>query len=94
MCGVTLLNKATDRLKREYGLELKVGIEIEFNIYRKVFKAGSNSQTDYALEPIESNTYACANALISLEDDFVEIASQLEAVGITIEAFHKECGKG
>ena len=26
------------------------------------------------LEPIESNTYACANALISLEDDFIEIA--------------------
>jgi glutamine synthetase len=40
MCGVTLLNKATERLKKEYGLELKVGIEIEFNVYRKVFKAG------------------------------------------------------
>jgi glutamine synthetase len=26
------------------------------------------------LEPIESNTYACANSLISLEDDFIEIA--------------------
>ena len=43
MCGVTLLNKATERLKRDHALELMVGIEIEFNLYRKVFKAGSNS---------------------------------------------------
>jgi hypothetical protein len=74
MCGVTLLNKATERLKRDHALELMVGIEIEFNLYRKVFKAGSNNITDYTLEPVESNTYACANSLITLEDDFIEIA--------------------
>lgn len=82
-CPRGLLRKACQELRSQYGLELRVGVEIEFILLKK-------DGTKY--EPIENGTYSTINALSLYEDDLLEINRQLKQAGIKVEQIHKEAG--
>lgn len=54
-CTRTLLSKACKQLKEEFGLELKVGVELEFFLFKKT--------ADGYYIPAETGTYGVLNAL-------------------------------
>lgn len=53
-------------MKREFGYTVKVGIELEFII----FKGRDNNGK---LIPVETNNYSSFPSLLLIQDDFIEI---------------------
>jgi glutamine synthetase len=85
LCPRTLLKRACADLKARFGYEMKVGIEVEFFLFKK---------EDGKFKPFETNTYLNINSLAKVHQDFNEISRQLKSLGVTVEHIHKECGHG
>ncbi|TNV78932.1 hypothetical protein FGO68_gene15654 [Halteria grandinella] len=90
LCSRTLLQKAAARLRKEHGLEMRAGIELEFILVRKV--VGADGTPDYV--PIDSSGYACAKPLATWEDDLLAIEEQFASIGIEVEQIHHEASQG
>jgi glutamine synthetase len=59
-CPRSLLKKAIDDLKAKHGLEVRIGVEIEFNVFKD-----SESRV-----PVETNIDTNFHSLASFLDDF------------------------
>lgn len=81
-CPRSMLRQASEDLKEKHGLELKIGFEIEFAIFK----------VDY--EPVEYNGYCNANSLDLYSKILEDIALNLAALDIEVLVIHKETGPG
>jgi len=82
-CPRNQLYRALEALKK-MGIEMKIGVEIEFFILRKT----------NGLNPLETNPESSLTSLVTLIDDFDELYIIMKNNGINFEIAHKECGGG
>lgn len=81
-CPRSMLRKAANDMKEKYGLELKIGFEIEFAIFNLEFA------------PVEFNGYCNANSLDLYSKILEDVVLNLQAVDIEVLVVHKETGPG
>lgn len=81
-CPRSMLTKAAKELKEKHDLELKIGFEIEFAIFK----------IDY--EPVEYNGYSNSNSLDLYSKILEDICLNLDALDIEVLVAHKETGPG
>lgn len=72
-CPRTLLKRALDELEVQNGIKLKIGIEIEFFVFKN---------SEIPLQPIEFNNDSNLHSLVNNINDFDEIYKELHACGI------------
>mmetsp|Transcript_5027 Transcript_5027/g.7648 ORF Transcript_5027/g.7648 Transcript_5027/m.7648 type:complete len:461 (+) Transcript_5027:362-1744(+) len=83
MCARSILRKALDTLKQEFGLGVTIGFELEFCLlYEDTHK------------PVDSEIYGTSYAAAKRMDILVEMVHQLETNGIMVNLFHAESGHG
>ena len=68
---------------KKIGLEVKIGIEIEFVVVKKG-----------TLEPYDNSTYYSLHSLAEYADDIESLIDELNDNGIELDQFHKEGAKG
>ena len=71
---------------KNVGFEIKIGIEIEFTLFKSV--------EDGILEPAELNADSNLHSLVTYLDDFDIIYEVMHKHGIHVETIHKECSPG
>ncbi|CDW76320.1 glutamine synthetase [Stylonychia lemnae] len=81
-CPRYQLESALNQLEIKYGLEIKVGFELEFSILNK------------DLTPIETNCFANIDSTLQYYSWLTAIASQMKQQDIKVDCIHKESAKG
>lgn len=79
LCPRTLLMKACRELKQAYKIEVRIGIELEFTILKRVCTTTTSllegeGQTTWRYDPVEASSYSTSKSLLIFEEDFMEIS--------------------
>ncbi|TNV79289.1 hypothetical protein FGO68_gene15670 [Halteria grandinella] len=91
LCGRSLFQSTAQRLRKEHGLELRIGVEIEFMVMKKVDSADGGVPK---YMPVEIGSWAAGRTTLDFDEDLAAIARQLKQAGIVFEQMHKEAMPG
>ncbi|CDW85693.1 glutamine synthetase [Stylonychia lemnae] len=81
-CPRNLLTTAIQTLQKRHNLQVKIGFEIEFNVFDSMGK------------PIDQNTIMNLDATLKEAEILMEISNELKSQGIKVLNMHKEAARG
>lgn len=81
LCGRTQLYRAIHDLKQHFGLEMRLGIQFDFKLYKpstEKIQHGIQEVTHATFEPMENNMAANnSNSMMAIEDELLEVSHML-----------------
>ena len=88
-CGRYVLKQALWAAKQQFGIEIQVGFELEFQI----FQESQPGQPEFErTKPIERGPYCSADGVDAHLEVITDIAKALKKIGVEVEQIHKESG--
>ncbi|KAH0728795.1 hypothetical protein KY284_004660 [Solanum tuberosum] len=88
-CPRDVLRRFSKILEDEFGLVMNVGIEVEFYLFKSVFKDGKETWTR-----IDKTSYCSTTAIDVASLVLQEIVASLHSFNIVVEQLHSEAGRG